>query len=127
LTDRPKKQVSFVAKEKQSSNIGTAPKTEVLGIVSAEHSDPFHILGIHPIAFRGQPAVAVRAFLPEARQAWVIPMDAGDPFPMERIHPRGFFETVFPKRNEVFPTGSESWMIKVEPWNPTTPTPFRRS
>ena len=103
MTHNPQKQDSPVSKIKPSSDIGTASGEEVLAITLAEHSDPFHILGIHPVTLRGQKAMAVRAFLPEAGQAWVIQRGADIPFPMERIHPRGFFEAIFLDRNEVFP------------------------
>jgi 1,4-alpha-glucan branching enzyme len=97
------KQGPLASKRKKSPTIGTASRQEVRAILSAEHGDPFRILGIHRVTFRGKPAVAVRAFLPEARQAWVMPAEADEPFPMRRLHPRGFFETVFPGRNKVFP------------------------
>ncbi|MFN3476775.1 MAG: GlgB N-terminal domain-containing protein, partial [Candidatus Methylomirabilales bacterium] len=94
----------------------TVSKEEVRSIIQAEHSDPFQILGIHPIEIQGQKAIVVRAFLPEAKAAWVIDMsgvgcrvsDVGfNPassiqHPMERVHPEGFFEAVFPERSEVF-------------------------
>ncbi|HLK79076.1 MAG TPA: imidazoleglycerol-phosphate dehydratase, partial [Streptosporangiaceae bacterium] len=39
------------------------------------HGDPFHILGMHFVEYQGQAAVAIRAFLPSAHEAWVVPLD----------------------------------------------------
>ncbi len=90
----------------RKSNLwGTAvSREEVLSLIKAEHSDPFHILGMHPIEVQGASAIGVRAFLPEAAEAWVIA--ATDPetaYPMEKVHPEGFFAAVFPRRKELFP------------------------
>ena len=50
----------------------TAPVEEIAQILRAEHGDPFHILGIHLVEVRGKAAVAIRAFLPRAHEAWVV-------------------------------------------------------
>lgn len=78
----------------------TAPLEEIEFILNAEHSDPFHILGAHPVEWEGKPAVAVRAYLPGAEQVWVL-RDSGV-FPSQRIHVDGFFEAVFPNETQVF-------------------------
>ncbi|MGH9427627.1 MAG: GlgB N-terminal domain-containing protein, partial [Terriglobia bacterium] len=65
--------------------------SEIDQIIHANHSDPFHVLGVHPVSETAA-GLAIRAFLPEAYQAWVIP--AGQPdslLPMERVRPEGFF------------------------------------
>jgi len=79
----------------------TAPEVEVGQIVDAEHHDPFHVLGAHPVTGPNGPAIAVRAFLPEASTAAVL-TDFEGPRPMDRIHPAGFFEAVFEHREELF-------------------------
>lgn len=83
----------------------TAPIEEVLLIVRGEHSDPFHVLGAHPIKVAGQPAIAVRAFLPQAAQVWAIRKSSGASqiFPLERIQLDGFFEVVVRGATQVFP------------------------
>jgi len=81
----------------------TAVQEEVRLIVRAEHSDPFHILGMHSAEVEGRRAVVVRAFLPEARQAWVVEAESGATQPLTRLHPEGFFECAFPDRQEFFP------------------------
>src|ERR1700688_2178916 len=74
----------------------TAPIEEVQLIIRGDHADPFHVLGAHPIQLAGKPAIAVRAFLPQAAQASVIRNsgDATQILPLNRIHADGFFETV---------------------------------
>ena len=63
-------------------------------IIHADHWNPFHVLGPHDLPSEGAPAKVVRAFLPEARHAWLVDLTRGEPgvrTPMERIHPDGFY------------------------------------
>ena len=82
----------------------TAPVDEIAQLLRAEHGDPFHILGVHLVEVKGKTAVAIRAFLPRARKAWVVrgPGET-DLTPMRRIHTDGFFEAVFPGEQALFP------------------------
>ena len=84
----------------------TANVEEIELLVRAEHSDPFHILGSHPVTVNGNPAVAIRAFMPEAANAWVLRSSgtgaAREQRELVRIHPDGFFELVFPSESAVF-------------------------
>jgi 1,4-alpha-glucan branching enzyme len=84
----------------------TASVEEIDLILRAEHSDPFHVLGAHPVAVRGKPAVAIRAFLPNARQAWVVTGSAAAP--LRRVQREGFFERVFPDEGVSGICGSRS-------------------
>jgi 1,4-alpha-glucan branching enzyme len=79
----------------------SAPIEEIELILRAEHSDPFHVLGAHPVEVSGNPAIAIRAFLPEAAEAWVV--RGSSLVPLARLHPDGFFEAVFPGETQVFP------------------------
>jgi 1,4-alpha-glucan branching enzyme len=82
----------------------TAPVEEIAQILRAEHGDPFHVLGIHLVEVRGKVAVAIRAFLPSAHDAWVVRGPGeGDVAPLQRIHADGFFEGVFPGEQALFP------------------------
>ena len=75
-------------------------------IVHASHWDPFSILGQQPVDREGQLGRSVRAFLPEARKAWVLDLSRGEPgrrVAMERLHPDGFFEHTFSDHAEAFP------------------------
>src|SRR5262249_38240846 len=84
-------------------------ETEIEQIIHSEHSDPFHVLGSHPIQIQSgsgnaETGIAVRAFLPEAQQAWVIPGDHPEQaITMESLHPDGFFQAVFKDHQELFP------------------------
>ena len=52
------------------------------------------------------PGRVVRAFLPEARDAWVVDLSragSGVRIPMDRVHPDGLFECVLPGRTAPFP------------------------
>ncbi|HVN83172.1 MAG TPA: 1,4-alpha-glucan branching protein GlgB [Terriglobia bacterium] len=84
-------------------------REEIERLVRLEHSDPFSILGIHPVEIeddgtgRSVKAVVVRAFLPEAREAWVSLEGPKDNLQMmERIHPEGIFELLFLDRRDLF-------------------------
>ncbi|GAB4483729.1 MAG: 1,4-alpha-glucan branching enzyme [Thermodesulfovibrionales bacterium] len=56
-------------------------------IVSGSHGDVFSFLGMHQTGR----AVEVRAFLPEAAEAWVVDEVSGKQFPMEGAGRQGFF------------------------------------
>ena len=83
----------------------TADINEVYLVVEAEHSDPHHILGAQPVQVDGKPAISIRAFLPDAAEAWVVRSDAGKQSvnQLDKIHPDGFFEAVFPGETIIFP------------------------
>src|SRR5438552_3327986 len=82
----------------------TAPVDEVILVMEGEHADPFHVLGAHPIEVEGQPAIALRAFLPQAAEVWAIRHSTGAPaIPLERIHADGFFEAVLRGESQTFP------------------------
>ena len=79
-------------------------KPEIIqAICGAYHSAPFDVLGIHPVQLNSGPAVAIRAFLPQAKQVTIQPaLSTLKPRKMKRVHPDGFFELVYPRRTEVF-------------------------
>ena len=56
--------------------------------------NPFDVLGPHPIVNAGRQALAVRAYLPESTQAWVVDPAQTMQQPMRRIHPSGLFEAI---------------------------------
>jgi 1,4-alpha-glucan branching enzyme len=75
----------------------TAPQDQVDRIVYAYHHDPFEVLGAHPVKIGNRKGVAVRAFLPFAERAWVVPLE-GDATPVEMGRAEGtdFFEAQMP-------------------------------
>ena len=86
--------------------IPTVSPEELDLIVHANHWNPFGVLGPHEVTQGNAKAQVIRAFLPEASEAWVVDLSKGEPgvkVPMEKIHPDGFFERVFPNRDKPFP------------------------
>ncbi len=64
-------------------------------LIEGTHENPFEILGPHEISDNGRRALAVRAFLPHADQAWLVDPAHGEiPRPMRRIHPAGLYEAI---------------------------------
>ena len=72
-------------------------KEQIRLIVQADHWDPFQVLGMHSVD--GENKKAVRAFLPEAQEAWVVDMEKKKSYPMEKIHDAGFFQTIIDKKS----------------------------
>ena len=72
----------------------TLPAEEIEALLKAEHSDPFRVLGPHPVEEGGGPATAVRAFLPQAESAEVVA--GAQTVPMTRLHEAGLWEAVLP-------------------------------
>src|SRR5262249_20299289 len=48
-------------------------------LIHSAHWDPFSVLGPHEVTVDGKAARIIRAFLPEARQAWVVDLAGGEP------------------------------------------------
>lgn len=66
-------------------------------LMKAEYWDPFAVLGPHEETVKGQPATVIRALLPEASSAVVLPNDhAGEPVPMKPLDGTSLFEAVCP-------------------------------
>ncbi|MEC8781915.1 MAG: 1,4-alpha-glucan branching protein GlgB [Planctomycetota bacterium] len=75
----------------------TRAKLSSIGqLMSGDQDQPFDLLGPHLIEEQGERAVAVRAYLPDADQAWVVDGEPGQSRPMRRIHPSGLFEAICP-------------------------------
>lgn len=85
----------------------TAPIDEAYRVIYNDHHDPFRVLGAHPVLRDGGTIVAVRAFLPVAKEVWVLFTDPASGEAVERqmakLHNEGFFEVLFPERSKVFP------------------------
>ncbi|MCE9603967.1 MAG: 1,4-alpha-glucan branching protein GlgB [Planctomycetia bacterium] len=64
-------------------------------LVDGRLEDPKRLLGPHIVEQDGRRAMAVRAFLPETKQAWVEAAH-GVPRPMRKIHPSGLYEAICP-------------------------------
>jgi len=71
---------------------------EIERLGRAEHADPFHILGPHPVEVDGERRLAIRAFLPRAKDLSVVCVYGGAiaPYSARRVHADGFFEALLP-------------------------------
>ncbi|MGA2253664.1 MAG: 1,4-alpha-glucan branching enzyme, partial [Thermoguttaceae bacterium] len=80
-------------------------------LIQGNHHNPFELLGPHVVDDSGRQAMAVRAFLPETAQAWVVDPGHGEAVrPMRRIHPAGLFEAICPCPTE---TETSRYMLRV--------------
>jgi 1,4-alpha-glucan branching enzyme len=77
-------------------------KEQIKLIVQSSHWDPFEVLGNHMVKKEGKKAIAIRAFLPDSSESWVIDLASKKRYQMERIHRDGFFEAVFPGKKDFF-------------------------
>ena len=89
-------------------------QTDIDLTIHASHWNPFTVLGLHEIpgASNGLKEWVIRAFLPEARTAWVVDLLRGEPgevVSMERLHPDGLFQATFADRAEPF-----MYRLKIE-------------
>jgi 1,4-alpha-glucan branching enzyme len=72
--------------------------------ITGDNSDPFALLGMHPIEDPAAKALIVRVFVPGAESVWVIEANQPDnQHPMHKIRDEGFFELTFPDRQDRFP------------------------
>lgn len=65
-------------------------------IVDGTLQNPTSVLGPHRVDYNGRKAIAVRAFLPETHQAWLLDPRSSTQHPMRRLHPAGIFEGLLP-------------------------------
>jgi 1,4-alpha-glucan branching enzyme len=57
---------------------------------------PTDVLGPQTVQHAGRKMLAVRAFLPDMQQAWLLDPTHGSSRPMRRIHPAGLYEGLYP-------------------------------
>ena len=84
-------------------------------LIEGNHDNPREILGPHEVEHQGRKAVAVRAFLPDADQVWVVDEAQKKHRPMRRLHPAGIFEAICPMSNteSEAQSGSPRYHLKV--------------
>jgi 1,4-alpha-glucan branching enzyme len=83
----------------------TVPSEEIIRIVNTDHYDPFKVLGLHLVDQRGKTVVSIRAFLPDAREAFVVWDESDESHGeccMTSIHNEGFFEALIPGKSSAF-------------------------
>jgi 1,4-alpha-glucan branching enzyme len=89
---------------KEAENVRTSLTLGNLGaIVQGTHGNPAEILGPHEVTHEGRKWLAIRAFLPDTQQAWVIDQAHSTPRPMRRLHPAGFYEAICPCQSSKSP------------------------
>lgn len=80
-------------------------------LVEGRNENPFELLGPHIVEEGGRRAIAVRAYLPDSTQAWLVdPSHQNESLPMRRIHPAGVFEAIRPMAKE---NGSSPYLLRV--------------
>ena len=72
----------------------SVPLDSMGALISGTHENPFDILGPHEVQHQGRRALAVRAYLPQSDQVWVLDPAHGQQRPMRRIHPAGLYEAI---------------------------------
>jgi len=80
------------------SFLSSLTKKDIQTILRADGSDPFAILGMHPLP--GSRGVCVRVFDPDLTEIRVVDIDRSDfSWPMQLIHSDGFYEVCIPDRD----------------------------
>jgi 1,4-alpha-glucan branching enzyme len=101
-------------------------ESEIELLVSASHWDPFQVLGMHAIRLEGNDAIAIRAFLPDAKEVFVIDKRKGKKdkeYPMKESNEQGFFEAVLDTEKGSFPyqlrriTHDDQSIISTDPYS----------
>ncbi len=72
---------------------------QIQKIVELRHDTPYAILGPHYV--ERERALVIRAFLPWAERAYVLPVDGTSKREMQRSHPNGLFTARFPGVREL--------------------------
>jgi 1,4-alpha-glucan branching enzyme len=84
--------------------------TQLGQLLDGDLDRPGTLLGPHRTTAGGRPARAVRAFLPDAAQAWVLDGPERIARPMRRLHPQGLFEAICPDDSSV---SSSDYQLRV--------------
>ena len=84
-----------------NSHKPTLSAENIAAIAGGYHGSPFDMLGMHPVGGDDGPALAIRTFQPQARDAAVL-REGSEPIPMAPIYDYGFFEAVLPGEQEFF-------------------------
>lgn len=85
------------------------PLDQVEQLIQGHHWDPLAILGAHPMTQDGFPTIAIRCFLPEANDVYLLLTERDQrPIPMKRLHHAGLFEVILPG-----PLGTNPYRLRV--------------
>src|SRR5271170_7005984 len=81
-------------KSAKTTGIAGRLADDLEALLRAEESDPFRLLGPHWVERDGKPALAIRAFRPDALEASVFWDSSQTSHPAARIRPAGIFEAI---------------------------------
>ena len=84
-------------------------------VIHGYHENPHDVLGPHKIIENGRQLLAVRAYLPDSQQAWLVDPREGATHPMRQIHPAGLFEAICPQDIHDCQLGRNYQLRAVEP------------
>ncbi|MEJ2515253.1 MAG: 1,4-alpha-glucan branching protein GlgB [Gammaproteobacteria bacterium] len=82
----------------------TLSREGIEALVSGRHGDPFSLLGPHDTPG----GCVIRAFMPGAIRAWIVPGASDNAVRMERLHEAGFFEAHLESRPAAYRVGFET-------------------
>jgi 1,4-alpha-glucan branching enzyme len=85
----------------------TISPEQVNQIVYNLHHNPFEILGCHPLE-ENQEKWVIRAYLPKAQSAWVVPASGEEEYPMESVYHPNFFECI------VDPSAISNYQLRIQ-------------
>lgn len=97
-----KKETARAQKAVAQTQKATITQKEIEAIIHSEHHDPFAVLGMHEVIYKGKKALVVRASFTDVEQAFVYDQQEDTCYPMTLVDEPGFFEAVFPDRQEFF-------------------------
>lgn len=111
---------------------------DIVAIIHSTHQSPHHILGMHMVDIKwegeNRSVPSVRAFVPDAKQLFVVNEETGKEIEMDRIHPDGLFEAIFWSQEKQFNYHFKVFGYSGQEWNMEDPykewveeiTPFDR-
>ncbi len=77
---------------------------QIDAIVNSAHADPFSVLGAHPITHEGKKAIIIRAFIPAAKELYILRQDGTKKiYKATKIRQEGVFECIAEKTEAIFP------------------------
>jgi len=97
---------------------------KVGSLIEGRYFNPAELLGPHEVNADGRRALAVRAYLPEMAQAWVVDPAGKREQPMRRIHPAGLFEAICPMADKDQKNRYQLRMTDGRGWQTTTHDPY---
>ncbi|MFM7203442.1 MAG: 1,4-alpha-glucan branching protein GlgB [Myxococcota bacterium] len=91
----------------------TVEQHDLYRIIYTDHPDPFSVLGAHEVQTPEGPRLAVRAFMPDDSEVFVLEQRPEGELRhrMTMVHPYGFFELLLPDRSR---EGFQYWLERVD-------------